>query len=215
MPAKEKSTLSQPRLVIKGQTTPRRVPCQRCLQHYAYYPTDKELDEGTELKICCDDESGSQKCTRCKLGGKPCEEVSVKALAISKKIHELAQVGYTDRFIKWQPQAKKARHSMHKTSGAITKTSAEERGAMKGRAASARSVSLLKIGVDIANSLSVIAETMATQYNNTRGKKDKKVTLYKRVITSDLIEGLEDEQDEMETSIEISSDEEEKHQACC
>lgn len=57
---------------------------------------------------------------------------------------------------------------MRRRSGEALKSSKREEEAMKQRAASARQASLLKVGLDIANSLSVIAEVLATYTNVSR-----------------------------------------------
>lgn len=54
---------------------------------------------------------------------------------------------------------------MYKKTGSAAKRSASEEAARKERAKGARAASLFKIGLNIANSVSVIAEVLATKYN--------------------------------------------------
>ncbi|OPB38194.1 hypothetical protein A0O28_0012980 [Trichoderma guizhouense] len=181
---------------VKGTIFVRRVPCKRCFNHYAQYPTKLDNANGTQLTACCDDSSASEKCTRCRLGNKPCQKIDKASLAVAKKLHEYAQAGYNDKFKKYQAAGRKALFKMRNRSRARTPRTLEDASIMEERAREARAVTKLKILLDMANSLSVIANATASLASN----QWQTVTPYDREVADSYQGVLDDEADEIEYS---------------
>ncbi|PNP52218.1 hypothetical protein THARTR1_07427 [Trichoderma harzianum] len=192
------------------QSTPfvRRIPCKRCLNHYAQYPTKNEEANGAQLVACCEDSSASDECTRCKHGNKPCEKIDKAFIAVAKKLHEHAQAGYTDKFKKYQLAGRKALFKMQNRSRARNRRTKKDKIAIKEHAREARALTDLKIRLDMANSLSVIANAASILAYN----KWHTVATYDREVADNYQGVLDDEADEIEYA-ESDSDEETEEQA--
>ncbi|KAK0764323.1 hypothetical protein N5P37_003722 [Trichoderma harzianum] len=189
---------------VQSTSFVRRIPCKRCLNHYAQYPTKNEEANGTQLVACCEDSSASDKCTRCRHGNRPCEKIDKAFIAVAKKLHEHAQ----DKFKKYQLAGRKALSQMKNRSRARNRRTKKDKVAMKERAREARAVTDLKIRLDMANSLSVIANAAASLASN----RWQTVAPYDREVADSYQGVLDDEADEIEYS-ESDSDEKIEEQA--
>ncbi|KAL6836630.1 hypothetical protein J3E69DRAFT_361898 [Trichoderma sp. SZMC 28015] len=199
---------SSPRPGVQSTPFVRRIPCKRCLNHYSQYPTKNEEANGYPLVACCEDSSASDKCTRCRHGGSRCEKIDKAFIAVAKKLHEHAQAGYTDKFKKYQLAGRKALFKMNSRSRARNRRTKKDRIALKERAREARAVTDLKIRLDMANSLSVIANAAAILACHPLHT----VATYDREVADSYQGILDDEADEIEYA-ESDSDDETEEQA--
>ncbi|KAL7915857.1 hypothetical protein GGI35DRAFT_473183 [Trichoderma velutinum] len=157
---------------VKCTTFVRRVPCKRCLSHYAQYPTKLENINGSPLVACCEDSN------------------------------------LEDKFKKYQVAGRKALFKMKNRSRARNRRTEKDITAMKERAREARAVTDLKIRLDMANSLSVLANAASIYVSN---RWYTNVTTYDREVADSYQGVLDDEADEIEYA-ESNSDEEAEEQ---
>ncbi|KAK4080164.1 hypothetical protein Trihar35433_1269 [Trichoderma harzianum] len=192
---------------VTGATFVRRVPCKRCLNHYAQYPTKREEANGSPLMICCDDSSASDKCTRCRIGNRRCEKIGKASLAVALKLHKYAQADYNGKFKKYQVAGRKALFKMTNRYRARNHRTKKDKTAMKERAREARAMTDLKIRLDIANSLSVLANAASIEVSN---RWSTNVTTYEREVSDSYQGVLDDEADEIEYAESDSNEETEE-----